>query len=190
MTSRTISAPPESTLLDEVGRVRPHRSNVASSVHVAAVVLAGLSAGFFFAYEASVIRGLAEVDDLTYVRTFQAINDTIRNPMFGIVFFGSFPALLLANVLRRGTAWSAKRMLLAVAPALYFVGMAITFGGNVVLNDELGDVEASTAAIAAEARGEFEDDWNRLDAYRSIAFLGAFGAAAAALPLADRAPRK
>ena len=159
-------------------------------VHVGAVVLAGLSAGFFFAYEASVIRGLAEVDDLTYVHTFQAINATIRNPMFGIVFFGSLPALVLARLLHRGTARSPKRLLLTIAPVLYLVGMGITFTGNVVLNDELADVEPSTAAIAATARADFEDDWNRLDGYRSIAFLGAFAAAAAALPLADRAGRK
>lgn len=158
--------------------------------HVAAVVLAGLSAGFFFAYEASVIRGLAEVDDLTYVHTFQAINATIRNPMFGIVFFGSFPALLLAAVLQRSQAWTTKRLLLTVAPVLYAVGMIITFTGNVVLNDELAKVEPVSAAVATEARDAFEDDWNRLDGYRSIAFLGAFAAAAAALPLADRSGRK
>lgn len=159
-------------------------------VHVAAVVLAGLSAGFFFAYEASVIRGLAEVDDLTYVHTFQAINATIKNPMFGTVFFGSFPALVLAAVLHRRQAWSPKRLLLTVAPVLYAIGMVITFRGNVVLNNELAVVEPTSVEVAAEARDAFEDDWNRLDGYRSIAFLGAFVAAAAALPLADRTTRK
>lgn len=159
-------------------------------VHVAAVVLAGLSAGFFFAYEASVIRGLAEVDDLTYVHTFQAINATIKNPMFGTVFFGSFPALVLAAVLHRKQTWSGKRLLLTMAPALYAVGMVITFTGNVVLNDELAVVAPTSVAVATEARDAFEDDWNRLDGYRSIAFLGAFASAAAALPLADRSSRK
>ena len=162
----------------------------ARAVHVAAVVLAGLSAGFFFAYEASVIRGLAQVDDLTYVRTFQAINATIRNPMFGIVFLGSFPALLAVNVLHRRFAWSVKRALLGIAPVLYFVGMVITFTGNVVLNNELADVDATSAAAAAEGREAFEDDWNQLDGYRTVAFLGAFVAAASALPLADRGTRK
>ena len=184
----TAATATATTPTPEVGRGRTLPTS--QTAHVFATVLTGLSAGFFFAYESSVTRGLAEVDDLTYVQTFQAINATIKNPMFGTVFFGSLPALVLTGLLDRGTIRSPKRLLLTIAPALYLVGMGITFTGNVELNDELAEVEASTAAIAAEARADFEDDWNRLDGYRSIAFLGAFAAAAAALPLADRTGRK
>ena len=58
-----------------------------------AVILCGLSAGSFYTYEASVTLGLADVDDSTYVTAFQALNDNVRNPAFGIMFFGSLPAI-------------------------------------------------------------------------------------------------
>lgn len=167
------------------GRVLP----TSHTVHVFATVLTGLSAGFFYAYESSVTRALVEVDDLTYVRTFQAINDTIQNPLFGLVFFGSLPALLVASALQREQTWSPKRLLLTLAPVLYVIGMAITVTGNVPLNDELAAVDSSTVVAAAEARDTFEDDWNRLNGYRAIAFFGSFAAMAAALPLADRTTR-
>ena len=69
-----------------------------------ATILVGLSAGFFFTYEASVTLGLAEVSDVAYVETFQAINETVRNPAFGIVFFGSIPAMALAIAMSWTTA--------------------------------------------------------------------------------------
>lgn len=152
-------------------------------------MLTGLSAGFFYAYESSVTRGLSEVDDDAYVHTFQAINETIQNPLFGLVFFGALPALLVANALHQQRTWSPKRLLLALAPLLYVVGMAITVTGNVPLNDELAVADPSTAATAFEAREAFEDDWNRLNGYRTIAFVGSFAAVAAALPLAERTAR-
>lgn len=176
------------TTAPEVGRGRVLPTPQAT--HVVATVLSGLSAGFFYAYESSVTRGLAELDDIGYVRAFQAINETIQNPLFGLVFFGALPVLLVANALHRERAWSPKRLLLALAPMLYVIGMAITATGNVSLNDELAEVNASDPATAAEAREAFEDDWNRLNGYRTMAFVGSFAAAAAALPLADRTARK
>lgn len=178
------SMAPDTAQLTDVRPGEPAGISAGQAVHVFAIVLAGLSAGFFYAYESSVIRGLAEVDDLTYLHTFQAINATIKNPLFGTVFFGSLPALLLANVFYRKRAWTPQRLLLALAPVLYVIGMAVTFTGNVALNDELADVEPTTTAVAADARDAFEDDWNRLNGYRTIAFMGAFAASAAALPLA------
>lgn len=141
-----------------------------------ATVMAGLTAGFFFAYESSVIRGLAEVDDVTYVASFQAINGAVQNPMFGTVFFGSLPLAVLAAMTNWAEADRFRRGLLALAPVLYLVGMAITATGNVELNDELAEVEVTSDAVATQARADFEDDWNRFDGYRSIAFLGSFAA--------------
>jgi len=45
---------------------------------------------------------------VTYVDTFQAINATIRNPYFAIVFFGSLPALVAVSVLNRTSAPQAR----------------------------------------------------------------------------------
>ena len=76
-------------------------------IAIITTVLVGLSAGFFVAYEVSVTVGLAEVDDVTYVHTFQAINATIRNVGFATIFFGSIPAGLLELVMCRAVTCSS-----------------------------------------------------------------------------------
>lgn len=141
---------------------------------VIATVLAGLSAGFFFTYEASVTLGLAEVSDVAYVETFQAINETVRNPAFGIVFFGSIPAIALAVVANWRRARPAARALLAAALPLYVMGLLITGTGNVPLNNDLAKVVDLTPEAAAIARAAFEDDWNRLNLLRSLSIAASF----------------
>lgn len=154
----------------------------ASGSAVVATLTTGLAAGFFYTYEASVTRALAEVDDRTYVQSFQAINETIQNPAFGLVFFGSIPILLVAAGLQWSAAATTRRAMLALAPALYLVGVIITATGNVPLNDELAMVDSATPTVAA-ARADFEDDWNRLNLTRGLAFFGAFGATVGALAM-------
>ena len=95
-----------------------------------ATILVGLSAGFFFTYEASVTVGLAEVSDVAYVETFQAINDTVQNPAFGIVFFGSIPAIAVAVAANWRTTPSLARVLLVAALPLYLTGLLITGTGK------------------------------------------------------------
>ena len=145
-----------------------------------ATLLVGLSAGFFFTYEASVTLALGEVGDVTYVETFQAVNETVRNPAFGIVFFGSIPAIVLAIVLTWTDASPRRRALLIVALASYLVGIVVTGTGNVPLNDQLAASTSLTAEIAAQARREFEADWNRLNLLRSLAIGVSFVALVAA----------
>lgn len=138
------------------------------------LVLAGLSAGFFFAFEASVTRALAEVDDTTYIVTFQAINDTIRNAAFGIVFFGTIPAIAVALALHRHSP-SSVRWLIGGALGLFIVVIGITAAGNVPLNDALADVTDPTGPTAGSARADFETDWNRLNLIRTLTAAAGFG---------------
>ena len=166
----------------------PHASPPNPLAHltlVAATVLAGLAAGFFWTYEASVTRGLAVVDDTTYVHTFQAINNTIRNPVFGIVFFGTLPALLLAAGTNWRTSSPARRWLLASAPALFLCCMAITGTQNVPLNNELGEVTvtATNGEAASAARADFEDVWNQHNLVRTVAAIASFAAVVGATSL-------
>ena len=154
-----------------------------------ATLLVGLSAGFFFTYEASVTLALAELGDAAYVEAFQAINDTVRNPAFGLVFFGSIPAIAIAIVVNWSTVSSALRVLLAAALPLYLAGLMITGLGNVPLNEDLADHEELTPAIAASARTDFEDAWNRLNMLRAISLGSSFamlaGACVVSSPSAD-----
>lgn len=143
-----------------------------------AVIGSGLMAGFFFAYQWSVLLGLDRVDDVTYVETFRAINDTIRNAYFGVAFFGTLPALVVALFLNRGR--HPRAALLAGAALLYLIALGITFFGNIPLNDELAAYDEITPAIAATAREDFEGPWNDLNLLRTLAAIGALALAAAA----------
>ena len=138
-----------------------------------ALFLMGLSAGFFFTYEASVTLGLAEVDDVTYVETFQAINATIRNVWFGIVFFGSVPAAAFALGAHRNESL-AKKGLIGAALVLYIACVGLTMAGNVPLNDDLAAVTEITSESAALARSAFEDEWNTLNLIRTLAVVAGF----------------
>ncbi len=168
----------------ELHRTAPSPGGQAMSLSrlalLTATVLVGLAAGFFFTYEASVTLGLAEVSDVTYVETFQAINDTIRNPAFGLVFFGSVPAIALAAAANWMSSRPVIRGLLAAALLLYVAGMMITATGSIPLNNELGELTTITPQSAAVARAAFEDDWNQLNLARSIAVAASFASLAAA----------
>lgn len=139
-----------------------------------ATILAGLSAGFFYTYETSVTLALADVDDSTYVKTFQAINDSIRNPAFGLMFFGTIPAMALAIAFNWTTVNHFGRLLFVVAGALLLVTLLITGRGNVPLNNDLADVSNITEATAASARAAFETDWNSLNLIRTFTSVSSF----------------
>ena len=47
-----------------------------------AVLAVGLMAGFYYAYACSVMLGLAQTDDRTFVTAMQAINASVRNAAF------------------------------------------------------------------------------------------------------------
>ena len=140
---------------------------------IIATIGAGLSAGFFFTYEASVTLGLAEVSDVAYVETFQAINDTIRNPWFGSAFFGTIPFIGVALLLN-WRASAASRLLIAAAAVTYLVVGAITALGNVPLNDDLAEVTSVGPAVAERARADFEDEWNQLNLLRTLSAVASF----------------
>ncbi len=146
-------------------------------IAIITTVLVGLSAGFFVAYEVSVTVGLAEVDDVTYVHTFQAINATIRNVGFATIFFGSIPALGVAIAVAPDRS---RRAVLVVAAIAYVTAVGVTATGNVPLNDDLAEVEVTTPESAAVARAEFEDDWNRLNLARTVLLVVSFATTATA----------
>lgn len=156
---------------------------------VLATITVGLSAGFFSTYQWSVTRGLARVDDATYVQAFQQINDTVRTPWFAVVFFGAgiFGALATAAAVRARRTQVAR--LAGLATVLYVAGvLAITFAGNVPLNEDLGLV-IDPAGFSA-ARAVFEDDWNQLNLWRALCGTASFLAALGAFAVSLRPPAR
>lgn len=138
-----------------------------------ALLLTGLSAGFFFTYEASVTMGLALVSDVAYVESFQAINATIRNPYFATVFFGSIAATLLAIAFNWKTNPKIRHFLI-IGVLLNVVCLVLTFMGNVPLNNELAIVSDLSPISATSARAAFELAWNDLNLLRTMAIIAGF----------------
>jgi uncharacterized membrane protein len=137
-------------------------------VTAAAVVVSGLSAGFFYTYADSIRRGLAGVDDVTYVRTFQAINEHVRSPVFMAIFAGPMVLLIAAAAARRRSRGAL--LLLATAAAVYALGViAITATVNIPLNETLAVQPVKTEIQAAVGRRNFEDRWNTFNLYRAVA---------------------
>ncbi|MCO5217201.1 MAG: DUF1772 domain-containing protein [Thermomicrobiales bacterium] len=147
--------------------------------------LVGLMAGFFYAYSASVMVGLKEVSDTTFIETMQWINATVRNVWFGPAFFGSLIVTGVTAVIayvagaRKVAAW------MIAACALYAVAFFITMGVSVPLNYELRDA-GDVAAIAdpAAVRADYEGSWVRWNNARTVvstASLLAVGGAMRAL---------
>jgi uncharacterized membrane protein len=151
----------------------------------AATVGAGLSAGLFYAYQVSVTRALAEVDDVTYVTTFQAINDKIQNPWFFASFVGTPPLIVTALALNRRSA-KPVGALIGAGLVLNLALVAITAFGSVPLNDDLAGHKVVTAETAAAARSDFEKPWNRLNVARTLAVVGSFVALTAATTVKSR----
>lgn len=145
-----------------------------------ATLLLGLGAGFFFTYQASVTPALTEVDDDSYVLTFQAINSTIQNPAFGMVFFGSIAATGLLVVQSWMARSGTQRLLVGAALGFYAICVVITATGNVPLNDELEAVGAVTGVEAKAAREAFESQWNRLNLWRTLTSTSGFACLTAA----------
>ena len=94
---------------------------------LAATITAGLLAGVFGLYAHTIMRGLGDTDDRTFVGAFQSIDQAIINPLFMLTFFGGllFGGLAAVLYLRRDT--TAVLRWVAAAFVLYLATVVITF---------------------------------------------------------------
>jgi uncharacterized membrane protein len=139
----------------------------------AATIGSGLLAGLFYAYQVSIIPAFKVVDDVSYVTSFNAINDKIENGWFFLSFMGTLPLIAGALYLYR-RASSPVTGLVAAGLVLNLVMLGVTAFGNIPLNDDLAEVKSVTPATAAVARADFEETWNDLNLIRTLAALGSF----------------
>jgi uncharacterized membrane protein len=147
-----------------------------------ATLSSGLIAGFFYAYEVSVTRGLALVDDQTYVQTMQAINATVRNAPFAATFFGTLPLAALAALLLRRQRLRRPALLAAGGFALYGAAFLMTMGFSVPLNESLAVVDVSRTDLG-EIRAGYEQEWNSWNLARTLCATAGFASLVGALGL-------
>ncbi len=157
-------------------------ARTSSTVLFTATILMALIAGFFYAYACSVMVGLAETDDRTFVLTMQSINATVRNAAFALSFFGSLVATAVAAGIhfRRGDA-TALRWIVA-ALVLYGGAFLITIGISVPLNNELATAgDPDLVENLAQIRGDYEGPWVLWNIVRTVASTAAMGCLVRAL---------
>ena len=133
----------------------------------AAIILTGLSAGFFYAWEFTVIPGTKKVGDHTYIETMQSINRAIINPAFMLIFFGTLAVQVLSTYQFKGT--TAFWFLLAATAVYSFGSILVTIVGNVPMNNALDVVNLNSlnSEQLINQRSQYEPRWNRLHSIRT-----------------------
>lgn len=163
-------------------------TRVSTVLLVVSTVLIGLMAGLFFAFDISVMPGLAKTDDRTYVTAMQSFNAVIDgNALFGMIFLVALltafaAAFVEARAGRRGVAlWAA------VAAAAYFVVLVVTFTVNIPLNNELADAGDAAQLADFAVVDRFKGTWVTTNIVRTLLCTAALTALARALVLYGRA---
>jgi uncharacterized membrane protein len=152
---------------------------------VAATITVGLMAGVFCLYANTIMPGLGETDDRTFVGAFQSIDSAIINPAFLATFIGGLVSIAVATVLHLGEERRSVVPWLVVALLLYLAVFVITLRVNVPLNDEIkaaGDPDR--IADLGAVREQFDEArWVRWNLVRAAASTSAFLCLALALVL-------
>lgn len=143
---------------------------------VAAAVAAGLVTGILLAFSTSVMPALARRPDAEAPRVMQAMNATIQNPLFGLLFGGAMLLSAALAVTAPFTTDETHAGLRGLGAALYVVGVfGQTMAVNVPMNLALDRVDPATEAGAA-FWGQYLRRWTAWNHVRSLA-----GAAATTL---------
>lgn len=151
-----------------------------------ATITMGLAAGVFALYAHTIMPGLRNTDDHTFVAAFQSMDRAIINPWFMAGGFVGAPLLTLAAALT-SLGHDALPWILA-ALALYLIAVVITIAVNVPLNDALKSAgNPDRIADLARVREQFgETRWAAWNLVRVATTTGAFACLTWALVLYGR----
>jgi len=139
------------------------------------ILLTGLTAGLCFTWANAVTPGIGRLENISFLKAFQAMNRAIINGRFMLVFFGPVILLFLNTYLFRNS--SISFWLFLAAAILFFVGIGlVTIFGNVPLNELLdhSNLESLSKIELQELRNKFEEPWNRWHTIRTLASFSAF----------------
>ncbi|MEU3723320.1 DUF1772 domain-containing protein [Streptomyces sp. NPDC031705] len=151
-------------------------------------VLIGLMAGLFFAFDVSVMPGLAAGDDRTYVTAMQNFNAAIDgNGLFGSAFVLALLATAAAAVVAHRQGRRGPAVWAAAAALAYLVVLVITFAVNIPLNNELADAGDAAGLTDFAVLEKFKGTWVTTNILRTLLCTAALTALARALLLHGRA---
>lgn len=156
---------------------------------LAAIVTMGLTAGFFFAWDVSVMPGLVRLDDRAFVGVFQVLDRAIMtSPLFMTAFIGALAFTGVATVLYLRADDRAPLPWIALAFGLYLATVVITMAVHEPLNQVLRTAgDPVQIADPAAVRETFQETrWSSWNIVRTVATTAAFGCLARALVLHGR----
>ncbi|MBL4709512.1 MAG: DUF1772 domain-containing protein [Flavobacteriales bacterium] len=148
---------------------------IKSTTLFTAILLTGLSAGLFYAWSVSVIPGIKNISDLSYLLSMKSMNRAILNSLFFLIFFGSLIFLGISSWQQYGNG--AIFWFVLSATLLYLGGtFGVTVFGNVPLNDQLEALDLSSLQTKEIElwRNYYEPRWNRLHSIRTVFGLLSF----------------
>lgn len=157
-------------------------SSVVFILTLLAALGSGLMAGLFFAFSNSIMQALAKRPAPVGIAAMQSIDETILNPVFFSVFFGTALISLVLAVMALlgwgeiGSGWRLAGALLYLAGSI-----AITMFFNVPLNNRLAKVEPASAEGAA-LWSEYLKVWTAWNHARTIGCIGATGSFILGMP--------
>lgn len=148
---------------------------VTTVILIVTTLLTGLLAGFFYAWSCSVMPGLANADDKTFITAMQKINVAILNPAFMLIFIGPPIAISLSIILLfiDGAVPAGVCALLALIAVIMVI--VITARQNQPMNialDAAGTYEDMDNPH--ETREQFHAPWVRWNHLRTAASTLAF----------------
>lgn len=134
----------------------------------------GLMAGVFFAFSTFVMRALARLRPAQGIEAMQAINQTVINPWFLGVFFGTAGGcLVLAAMVLWEWPLSGGAYMIAGCVLYLFGTFLVTAIFNVPMNDALETV-APADPDASSKWTTYVEKWTVWNHVRSVAaFIGA-----------------
>jgi uncharacterized membrane protein len=144
---------------------------VLSFLTIFAALGSGMIGGLLFAFSNFVMRALAQQPPESGIRSMQAINITITNPLFFLVFLGTALVSVVLAISALTRISSPGTLLLLIGCVIYIVGtFGVTMAFNVPLNDRLAVLEPSTTQ-AAEFWREYLSSWMLWNHVRTIATI-------------------
>ena len=155
---------------------------IAFLLSLAALLLTGAIAGFFYAYFCSVMWGLDASPPQAAMAAMQGINATVRNAAFAPAFFGTPVVSLAAAAALFVCRFRLSAMLMLAGACIYgFGAFWPTFAVNVAMNEALAGVPVPEGpAEAARLWAEYAEPWkwwNGLRTAFSFVSLACVGAA-------------
>ena len=131
----------------------------------------GLMAGVFFIFSNTVMSALARLESPQGIAAMQAINNTILNPLFFVVFLGSAATCILLTISLLWRWQQPGAVYLLGGSLLYLVGnILVTIIFNVPMNESLDTVKPESDE-AATMWARYLTHWTAWNHVRTAASL-------------------